>query len=127
MTVDPAVEAIVRRLLDVFNGADPEVLESLVADDFVDHSPIPGQAPGRAGMRQKATSYRAALPDAWTVVEEVRPTHELGVVQATWVTIEGPASPHPPACRYTALLSITGGRLRESRMLQMQRIAPPSD
>jgi ketosteroid isomerase-like protein len=120
--MDPALGAIVRRLLDVFNGEGLETLEAIVAEDFIDHAPIPGQPPGLAGMRHKAACYRAALPEARTVVEEISPTGDAGVVQVTWVTTETDGSPCPPRCRYTALLTIAGGRLRESRMLGMLQL-----
>jgi predicted SnoaL-like aldol condensation-catalyzing enzyme len=46
-------KALVRRFLDqLYNSARPEVIDELLADDYVDHSAPPGQAPGAAGTRQ---------------------------------------------------------------------------
>jgi len=51
-------KALVRRLIEANANADLETLEELLAPDFVDHTLVPGQEPGREGfMQQIAEQY----------------------------------------------------------------------
>ena len=58
--------ALVRRFLDqLFNNARPEVIEELMADDYVDHGATPGQEPGAAGARQMYSPRSVS----WTITQ----------------------------------------------------------
>jgi steroid delta-isomerase-like uncharacterized protein len=74
-----APRALLTRFVDeVLNGHDVDgALDDLVVEDFVEHNPLPGQGPGRAGLRDVLTGMNAAFPDIhWdvqgTVVEGER-------------------------------------------------------
>jgi steroid delta-isomerase-like uncharacterized protein len=57
-------KAVVRRFVDeVVNEGRFDVLDDVVHPEFVDHSPDPGQAPGREGLRQALVALRQAFPD----------------------------------------------------------------
>jgi steroid delta-isomerase-like uncharacterized protein len=45
-------------------------LNELVAEDFVEHIPFPGQGPGREGLRQVLSAFISAFPDIWWTLEE---------------------------------------------------------
>ena len=45
-------KALVRRFLEAQDKGDLYALHELLAPDFVDHSPLPGQEPGREGFMQ---------------------------------------------------------------------------
>lgn len=48
-------KALVRRLTeDVFIGGDLGLIDKLVAEDYVDHDPVPGLGADREGLRQMA-------------------------------------------------------------------------
>ena len=66
-----AQKALVRRTYDALNAGTVDSLDELVATDFVDHDPVPGQAPGLAGFKQAVALFRAAFPDGQVAVEEV--------------------------------------------------------
>jgi steroid delta-isomerase-like uncharacterized protein len=56
--------AIVRRLTDEgFVGGKVEVVDDVVAEDCVDHDPLPGQGPGREGQRQTCQMVVSGLSD----------------------------------------------------------------
>jgi steroid delta-isomerase-like uncharacterized protein len=56
--------AIVRRLTDEgFVGGKVEVVDDVVAENCIDHDPMPGQAPGRAGQRQTCQMVVDGLSD----------------------------------------------------------------
>ena len=58
------LKAKIRRLDDeVFNRGNMSIIDEVVAENFVNHDPFPGEPPGREGFRQSATAMRAAFPD----------------------------------------------------------------
>jgi steroid delta-isomerase-like uncharacterized protein len=66
-----AHKALVRRIYDAFNTGGVDLLDEVVAADFRDHDPLPGQAPGLAGLKQAVGLFRAAFPDGEMIVEEL--------------------------------------------------------
>ena len=59
--MDPA--AIMRNAYDLLNAGDLDGFGELLSDDFVEHEQAPGLAPGKEGVLQFFTMYRAAFPD----------------------------------------------------------------
>ena len=49
--------------LEVMNTGSFGLLDELLAPEFVDHSPRPGVAPTREGLKQSAMALRTAFPD----------------------------------------------------------------
>ena len=62
-------KALIRRLLEAHAKGDLDTLEELLAPDFVDHSLLPGQDPGREGYIQSAAEQHAALSDIRYITE----------------------------------------------------------
>ncbi len=54
-----------------YNKGNLAVVDEVVADNIVCHSPLPGQASGRAGINLLITSLRSAFPDLQVTVEEL--------------------------------------------------------
>lgn len=70
---------------EVLGGGDLDLFEELAADDLVDHEQgIPGQPPGKDGVRFFINAMRAAFPD---IKGEVGPTLEQGDLAAARVVI----------------------------------------
>ena len=49
--------------LEVLNTGNFELVDELLAAEFVDHTPRPGVAPNREGLKQSAMALRSAFPD----------------------------------------------------------------
>lgn len=71
---DPAVEQDLRALAhrfidDVINARDLDgALVEMVAEDFVELNPLPGQGPGRAGLADTLSMLFTGFPDLrWTL------------------------------------------------------------
>ena len=74
---------IVRRLTDeVFVGGDFGAYEDLVADDFVDHDPMPGMPGDKAGQRQLAEMVVGTFSDRKTAVDDYVETTDGRVVES---------------------------------------------
>jgi SnoaL-like polyketide cyclase len=57
-------KAIVKRVSEeAVGGGDLSVMDELVADDFVDHSALPGTPPGREGAKAFVRVFHAGYPD----------------------------------------------------------------
>jgi predicted ester cyclase len=60
----PEIKLTAERIpLEVINHGKLNLLDELLATDFVDHTPVPGFAPTRDGLKQGITALRTAFPD----------------------------------------------------------------
>jgi steroid delta-isomerase-like uncharacterized protein len=67
MTVEEH-KAVVRRYYEeVLNQGNMEVLEELATAEYVEHSPLPGQTSGLAGLRQRVGILRNAFRPHFTI------------------------------------------------------------
>src|SRR5215211_470600 len=62
-------KALARRFLEAFANGDLDTLDELLAPDFINHSLLPGQDPGREGYIQSAAEKHAAFSDIRHIVE----------------------------------------------------------
>src|SRR5215216_457896 len=63
-------KALVRRFLEAHAEGDLDAMEEMLAPDFVDHSLIPGEGPGREGYLQSTAEYHAACSHTRYVIEK---------------------------------------------------------
>ena len=57
---------------EAINKKNLDAIDELVAEDFVEHVPFPGQGPGREGLRQVLATFLSAFPDIrWTLEEQI--------------------------------------------------------
>lgn len=71
-TAPEVLEDIASRYgLEIWGAGDVQTLESLFAEDVVDHNAFPGQVPGRAGIEQTLIAYRTAFPDLTLTNEDI--------------------------------------------------------
>ncbi len=64
-------KAIMRRAVEeVVNQGNLDLIDELVAPNFVDHTPFPGLSPDREGIRQTISMLREAFPDIHVTIEE---------------------------------------------------------
>ncbi len=66
-------KALVRRFFAELDKGNLDVVEELVAEDFVDHDPppFPGLASGRAGLRQAAEMFWKATPGQHVIEDQI--------------------------------------------------------
>jgi ketosteroid isomerase-like protein len=113
-------KALVRRFYAALDSGDLEAMDELVAADFVDHDPppIPGLAPGRAGLKRAFEIFWRSTPGTHEVLDQVaegdlvvtrirargRFAEDLGEVPATGGDLDVTA---------TAVYRVSGGQLVE--------------
>ncbi len=100
-------------------ASPPGLAEKAYAPDWIEHSPLPGQGPGNAGLNDLAGVYFAVFPDLHTRVEAVLHDDDYTVVRWSGQgTHEGDQMGVPAthrAVRFSGIdiLRIAGGKVVE--------------
>jgi steroid delta-isomerase-like uncharacterized protein len=119
------LRALAARFTDeVLNGHDlGAALDGLVAEDFVEQNPLPGQGPGRAGLADVLAGMFAGFPDQhWDVLDTVVEDDRIMSLSIWTGTHEGefmgiPATGRQVRVEAWTLDGYRGGQLVESRIL----------
>ena len=133
-------KAIVRMFYDeVMNRGNLDVIDKTTAENFVDHSPMPGQAPGLEGVKQGFLLMRAAFPDGQTTIDDLIAEGDKVVVLATMTgTHQGDLMGIPATGKSVKISGIDVVRFHEGQvverwgqwdnaaLLQQLGVAPPS-
>lgn len=66
-------KALVSRFYEEIDKGNIEVLDELVAEDYIDHNPppFPGLAPGREGLKQAFRIFQQATPGVHRIEEQI--------------------------------------------------------
>jgi steroid delta-isomerase-like uncharacterized protein len=108
---------------EVLTGHNLDVLSELVAEDFIEQNPPPGQGPGREGLRQFLRQMFDAFPDlSWRVEKMVAEGDSV----ASWSTWEGthrgtfmgiPATGRTVSVEAWTMDHFRDGKVAESRII----------
>jgi steroid delta-isomerase-like uncharacterized protein len=116
--------AIVQRLIkEAQEGGNLAVVDELLADDFVDHTPLPGLPPTRDGVRMLFAGLRAAFPDLTvTIDEQIADAEKVATRKTFRGTHHGPFLGVPPTGRSISfeaidILTVRDDRIREHRVV----------
>jgi predicted ester cyclase len=69
-------------VLQAYADGEVDVLDQLHAPDYVEHSPLPGQGPGPAGLRERALVLSSAFYDTYVSTEILVDNGDTVVLQA---------------------------------------------
>jgi len=80
------VRSLLHRFIDeVINGRDLDrALTEVVAEDFVEQIPFPGQGPGRAGLADVLAGMFAAFPDLRWTIRDTLAEDDRVMAYSTW-------------------------------------------
>ena len=113
-------KAIVRRWFqEVLNDKRLDRADDHVAQDYVDHGPLPGQAPGLGGAKRKWATYAAAFPDLRTWSEDM--VAERDEVAVRWMaegTQQGELLGIPPSGKQARFTGMSIFRLAEGKIAE---------
>lgn len=73
MTLSEQNKALVRRFYEEIDKGNIEILDELVAEDYLDHNPppFPGLAAGREGLKQAFRLFQRATPGVHRIEEQL--------------------------------------------------------
>jgi steroid delta-isomerase-like uncharacterized protein len=71
-------------IIGAVTAADKDALDHLIAEDIVDHNPVPGQVAGRTGVKHWVTMMHEAFADLTGVVEDTVVEGDKVAARVTW-------------------------------------------
>jgi steroid delta-isomerase-like uncharacterized protein len=117
-------KALVCRLVDeAQTKGNLEVIDELLADDFVDHTPLPGLPPNRDGIKVLFGMLRAAFPDLQVTIDEQLADGERVATRKTFrgthlgELMGAPGSGRPVAFEVIDILTVREGKIAEHRVV----------
>jgi len=108
---------------EAINKGRLDVMDEIVAADFVELDPLPGQRQGREGLKEVIAMMRAAFPDIRWVTEETVEQGEKVVSRFTWTgTHRGeflgiPATGKSVSVKGVVIDRVVAGQMTDSRIL----------
>ena len=119
MTLDHN-KALIRRLFEeVIPSGDPAAVRGVIAADFVDHDPLPGQPAGAAGAEYVFSAMRTAHPDLRFSIDDL--IAEADRVTIRWTmrgTNTGPLLGRAPTGQPVRLAAIAIFRIADGRVVE---------
>jgi steroid delta-isomerase-like uncharacterized protein len=115
------LRALAARFTDeVLNGHDlGGALDELVAEDFVEQNPLPGQGPGRAGLADVLAGMFAGFPDLRWAVQDTVVEGQRIMSLSTWTgTHEGEFMGVPPTGRSVQVEAWTLDRYDDRKLVE---------
>jgi steroid delta-isomerase-like uncharacterized protein len=115
---------MVRRLVDEAQGkGNFDIIDEMLAEDFVDHTPLAGLPPTREGVRILFGVLRSAFPDLQVAISEQIAEDERVVTRKTFHGTHGgefmglPPTGNPVSFEVVDILNIRGNRITEHRVV----------
>ncbi len=79
------IAGVVRRFYEeVISRGKLDLIDELVAPDFVEHQEFPGLEPNRDGLKKFFAMWRQAFPDARASIDLLAVQGDLAAVYGTW-------------------------------------------
>jgi steroid delta-isomerase-like uncharacterized protein len=118
-------QTLARRYFEeVWNQGKVDVLDELLAPDYINHTPSTGRPPkGPDGLKPIVLAIRRAFPDLHFTIEDVIVTPETVVIRTTMTgTHEGDLFGIPPTRRKVSVMQIQIERIKDGRIVEHWRV-----
>lgn len=114
-----ANKAIIRRYYDeVLNAGNLGALDELAIVQYDEHDPLPGQATGLAGLRQRVTMLRSAFQPRFTLEDIIAEGDKVVVRWTNRGVHVGEFAGMPPSGRPYEISGVDIHRLQDGRMAE---------
>ena len=117
-------KATMRRYLDVFEQGNIDLLDELLAPDYVNRTPATPDLPtGPEGVKGVVTMFRSAIPDLRVIVEDMIAEGDKVAVRYTLEgTHEGELFGVPPTGQRLSIKSMTVERVSDGKIREHWRV-----
>jgi steroid delta-isomerase-like uncharacterized protein len=123
-------KATVRRFWGVWEEGNIDLVDELLAPDYVNHTPAsPDQPTGPEGVKGVVSMFRSAMPDLRVVIEDMI-AGEDGKVAVRYTlegTHEGELFGVPPTGKRLSIKSISVERVSEGKIREHWRVTDSLD
>src|SRR5215208_8519377 len=118
-----------RRYFSVFEQGNIDLLDELLAPDYVNHTPATPELPtGPEGVKEVVSMFRSAMPDLRVVVEDMIAESDKVATRYTLEgTHEGELFGVPPTSQRLSIKSMTVERVSEGRIQDHWRVSDNLD
>lgn len=117
---EEANKALILRLWEkLYNEGDLSIVDEIVADDYLNHNLLPGQASGAEGVKRFVTNMHRAFPDLRFTVERMMATEDM--VVSRWIvtgTHQGEFLGAPPSGRRMSTTGMTMHRIENGIIVE---------
>lgn len=102
------------------------LIDKILSQDFIDHTPLPGLSPTRDGVKMLFTAMHTAFPDLRvTICEQIAEEDKVATRKRFTGTHEGeflgaPASGRPLDFEVIDILTVVEGQITEHRVVLNQ-------
>ena len=112
--------AVIRRMFEeVIPAGDPTAMRELVATDFVDHDPMPGQPAGVEGAEYVVTTMNTAYPGLRFTIDDLVAEGDRVVIRWTLRGINtGSMLGRPPTNEPVELCAIVIFRVADGKVVE---------
>jgi steroid delta-isomerase-like uncharacterized protein len=114
-------KAVITRLVEFINTGQTVLADEVVAPDYLDRDPFPGQQPGREGLKDVILMTRTAFPDLEWVTEDMVAEGDMVASRFTWRgTHRGPFLGVPATGRHITVTGMVFDRVVEDQLVESQ-------
>lgn len=119
MTGEESKAVVVRWFAELDRG-NLDIVEDLIAEDYVDHNPaLPNLPPGREGVRQYVRILKTAFPDAAHVIDDIIAEDDKVMTRVTaHGTFLGECIGYQPTGRTVEISGIAVHRIANGRLIE---------
>ena len=113
-------KAIVRRYMEEFwNAGNLAIADEIIAADFCNHSPVPGETPDREGLKQSVSAFHAGFSDQRFATEDMVAEGDRVALRGTFRGVHtgafagSPATGRDVTMTWFIMLRIEGGKITD--------------
>jgi steroid delta-isomerase-like uncharacterized protein len=129
MSAEESTKAIMRRFWNVWEQGNIDLLEELLAPEYINHTlATPDLPPGPEGVKEVVSMFRSAMPDLRVVIEDmIAEGDKVATRYALEGTHRGELFGVPPTAKHLSIKSMTVERVSEGKIVEHWRVTDELD